>query len=77
MNNWVFLLAFPMVPALLGIFFLLIFVPESPQALIRKNDEKATRHGRRKNSDVVLGKFYSRRYIGLIFLFLIYSPDHT
>ena len=46
---WNYLLAFPIVPALLGGFTLLFFFPESPKALIMcNNDQEAAVHALRK-----------------------------
>ena len=42
---WQFLLAFPIVPALLGGIIFLIFCPESPKALIIKNKLQDARNG--------------------------------
>lgn len=49
-HMWHFLLAVPSVPALLGAFVLMFFMPESPRALLSKNmDKESTREGIRKS----------------------------
>ena len=44
---WYVLIAFPCIPALIGSFTLMFFMPESPRALLSKNkDQESTRAGR-------------------------------
>lgn len=46
---WYILLAFPCIPALIGTFTLILFIPESPRRLWTKNkDKESTRKGSNK-----------------------------
>ena len=50
-SSWHILLAFPCIPALIGSFTLMFFMPESPRALLSKNkDQESTRAGSNKSN---------------------------
>ncbi len=43
---WNYLLAIPIIPALVGLLLLLLFFPETPKALLIKNREHAAKEGK-------------------------------
>jgi len=43
---WNYLLAIPIIPALVGLLLLLLFFPETPKALLIQNKEYAAKEGK-------------------------------